>query len=659
MRKGRQRQCLPLKTLRALDRCQPPARPRVFSIDPPLSRDLDDAIGALQHEGGAWTVDVCIADVPDAVKPDTPLDRQARDKAFSTYLGPMVKEPMLPRSLTETLSLLSRQTRNVAWVRLTLSPGLDVTGVTLSRIQASTRWRFSYAQADAALADPNDQHHRDVAALWTLARMLLARRHANAGALWNPDNGIVTDEEGVLRRLSAMERHQSHLIVQELMILANSALAAHAAANGIALLYRNHNPRGLEPGSRNGAAADFPDGRPDDLRAHIGRLAANIGPAQLGTSPEGHWGLNLPAYAWFTSPLRRYADLVNLRALFGEPMPEPLAGLAADLTARERENKLSTAEHLRARAMTSVIRLIQQGDAQSLRGIPFRRVVRAWQHAECDAFDILADLDTRLATATLDPKDVLFLLTEARMLLPDAMTERLARHVATVPGLALQIANHMLQTGLLQEPPLLTARQRAETLTRRALDALELPHVPDIETPPEPLPANPRSALNERAQACGATVTLTGCSRSGPTHAPRFTLALQWAHGETRHTASGEGPTKKDAERAAAETLLQGLPKTLPLCPSHPPQPQHPNPKGKLLERAVKSNATVAFSEAIRHGPDHAPAFTVTVSWNKGITCLQSEATAPTKKAAEHKAAADLIHKLQYPPQTLLNPFPA
>jgi ribonuclease R len=628
----------------------PRVSPSVLTIDPPLARDLDDAIGASLLRGGGWCVDVCIADVAAAVPSGHALDQAARSKGSTVYAGPMMKEPMLPVTATLAMSLLPRQQRKMVWVRMMLDPNLNVIDLVVTRVEARTRGRLSYGEADAAIADNTHLLHGELVSLSTLAGALFSKRHSASGAIWDTKEGLFTDEEGSVRTLSASEAHRSHLIVQELMILTNAALAAKAVRENRPVLYRNHKPRGLSSGLRADVVKELSSfhGRGKDLLGRIRQLNSRIGPAELGIAAGGHWALNLPAYAWFTSPLRRYADLVNLRALFGEPVPRDLGAVADELTLLERTRREAAVERQRAKALASLVPYVERGDALSLQGIPFRRVVRACEAAGVHGLDLRAEFLHRLAMRTLESKDAYFLLTEGQWAMAEDMSARLVDHIMATRGLPLQIANHLLQKGIIDPPAQCPTHRETDNLLWR--NAAEVMNLKDLDLP-EAVPSttvasNPKGAALELAQARGASLTFLPATKSGGDHEPVFRCGVVWDKGGDRLTCHGEGGTKKEAERSAALALMSKLvPEALSDVVTVGVRPED-NPKGRLLERATRERATVRFSEALRSGPDHAPMFAVTVRWSCRGNIWEADGKASSKKAAEQQAASILIDRI-------------
>ena len=245
---------------------------------------------------------------------------------------------MLPRRLAEgDLSLLPGRPRPAVTFAIALSTDFQITSLDIFRSLLENRGRLSYAQADRVIAGSADSPCRGpLLACHELAGRLIARRRdAGALAIYDLRRGWRTTEDGTLVPLTAANSHRSNILVQEAMILANTALAAHAVRVGLPILYRNHAASPGDP-DRDTALARIQDavaGRDGGLLAALrGSQPVVHGRARYAAAPEGHHALNLPCYAHWTSPIRRYADLLNHQVLAahldGESPPHDVMALA-------------------------------------------------------------------------------------------------------------------------------------------------------------------------------------------------------------------------------------------------------------------------------------------------------------------------------------------
>ena len=338
-----------------------------FTIDPETAKDFDDAIAVQQEDGGirSW---VHIADVSAYLPPGAPLDHGAATRAFSTYVPGRVA-PMLPPELSEDrCSLRPHQDRLCVTVEM---PPAGPPRFYRSVIRS--KGRLTYGQAERRDAE------REVAAALELTDRLTAamrdRRFAR-GALRieSPEINFEFDGKGGVARAWQESEPTAHRLVEELMIAANEAVAQLLSSRRRQTLYRVHErpdpqaielllkkladlevptppaPAQLSPASAAALAGEISDRVTEYVRrAGRGREAIpalvlrSLKQARYHPENLGHSGLASPAYCHFTSPIRRYPDLVVHRALLrelglaDEAPPDELDGLAEHTSARERE----------------------------------------------------------------------------------------------------------------------------------------------------------------------------------------------------------------------------------------------------------------------------------------------------------------------------------
>ncbi|HEY9824696.1 MAG TPA: ribonuclease catalytic domain-containing protein, partial [Stenomitos sp.] len=296
-------------------------RPQVqgITIDGPDSRDLDDAI-CLEPTATGAILSVHIADVAELVTIGSILDKVAIARTQTQYFR-NGNAPMLPRPLSEDkLSLLAFQDRPTITVRVTLNAHAEIKQTEIFESWMRSHKRYSYSEADAAQRDPNDAYGDLLQQAYYWSQILNRHRIAQGaiGGRITPF-GMWLNEEG---SLSTAERTNSHLLIQEFMILANRAVAQWLAERDIPALYRNHTARAIAPERETLYQTLLTLGSAAAMRQ---RLQSWLNRAEYGPALVGHFALNLPAYCHFTSPIRRLADLVNHRIvkalLKGEQSP--------------------------------------------------------------------------------------------------------------------------------------------------------------------------------------------------------------------------------------------------------------------------------------------------------------------------------------------------
>jgi ribonuclease R len=334
----------------------------VITIDPDDAKDFDDAICIEQAGPGRWKVWVHIADVSHYVRPGGALDEEARRRGNSTYLVDRVI-PMLPEVLSNELCSLKPGTdRLTKCVELLLSDDGSVLGSRFYPAVIRSARRFTYQQALSVIqrATPADAIERMLQQAHALAQKIRsARFKAGSLDLDFPDSKIRLDDQGRLLRVERIENDVSHQLVEEYMLLANEAVAARLMALRRPAVYRVHEPpedRRLQEYRQDVLSHQIPCGNLSQ-RGEVQKLMRRlntlpVGPAlkigflkslmraRYAVEPLGHYGLSKPKYTHFTSPIRRYADLLVHRALFDSPGPtvSSLQDIALHISETERNS---------------------------------------------------------------------------------------------------------------------------------------------------------------------------------------------------------------------------------------------------------------------------------------------------------------------------------
>ncbi len=332
----------------------------VITIDPVDAKDFDDAFCLQQHESETWKLWVHIADVSHYVQPDSLLDKEAQKRGNSTYLVDRVI-PMFPEVLSNDLcSLKPRVDRLTKCIEFTLR---DTGAVIRSQYYPAvirSKYRFTYKKAMAVLKKkPKDNIGKMLHQASKLAQALRKRRF-RAGALDFdfPESKIHLDEAGAVKRIEKVENDLSHQLIEEFMLLTNEAVAwglmrrQHATA-----LYRVHEPPGeqkLQAYRAEVLSCGIPCGnlkKSKEVRKLFQHLAVlpvgkalkinflkSLMRARYADSPLGHYGLAKPEYTHFTSPIRRYADLMVHRSLFEMKKVRKLKPIADHISMTERNS---------------------------------------------------------------------------------------------------------------------------------------------------------------------------------------------------------------------------------------------------------------------------------------------------------------------------------
>ena len=313
-------------------------RHRVITIDPDDAKDFDDAICLERVSPEQWRLWVHIADVSHYVKPGTALDVEARKRGNSTYLVDRVI-PMLPEALSNELcSLKPDVDRLTKCVEFLVSNDGRVLNVKFYSAVIHSQRRFTYGEVLAILerkpaSDPIEQMLHQAHEL--AQRIRRSRFKAGSLDLDFPETKIRLDERGCILRIEKTVNDVSHQLIEECMLLANEAVATRLMSQRTPAVYRVHevpDERRLQEYREEVLSQNVPCG---NLRqtAEVQKLLHRLGTLPIGPAlkigflkslmraryavePLGHYGLAKAKYTHFTSPIRRYADLVVHRALF-------------------------------------------------------------------------------------------------------------------------------------------------------------------------------------------------------------------------------------------------------------------------------------------------------------------------------------------------------
>jgi ribonuclease R len=308
----------------------------IVTIDPDDARDFDDAIHVEKIDNSGWRLGVHIADVAAYVEPGSALDREARRRGNSVYLPDRVI-PMLPERLSNGVCSL-----NPGVDRLTHSVFIhfNKNGVAKSarfaRSVIRSAHRLTYKQAYAFLKSaPRDRLGERLQRAWNLASLLRRKRFEHGALdLDFPEVKVWLDHNGYPIKLERVENDESHQLIEEFMLAANEAVARELKKHAIPAIYRVHenpNPEKLAEYREFALSFDYKvgdlthraelqrllasiRGKPEEQALKIG-LLKSLKRARYDPQPLGHYGLAKANYLHFTSPIRRYADLVAHRAL--------------------------------------------------------------------------------------------------------------------------------------------------------------------------------------------------------------------------------------------------------------------------------------------------------------------------------------------------------
>ncbi|MGB1560737.1 MAG: ribonuclease R [Sinimarinibacterium flocculans] len=321
----------------------------LVTIDGADARDFDDAVYCRPHRKGAfarggWTLWVAIADVSAYVKPDTPLDKEAFQRGTSVYF-PQQVIPMLPEKLSNGLCSLNPDVDRLCMVcEMRVLPDGTIAKSRFYEAVMRSHARLLYEDVAEMLDDPQGERARAQASLLphlqaldaAFEALLAARSERGAIDFDSTETRIVFSDERKIDRIVPVRRNRAHRLIEECMIAANVQAAAFVAKHKLPCLYRIHESpdpvklktlreflalKGLRLGGGDKPTAqDYSttiaalEGRDDAALVQTVMLRSMM---QARYSPDniGHFGLALTHYAHFTSPIRRYPDLLLHRAI--------------------------------------------------------------------------------------------------------------------------------------------------------------------------------------------------------------------------------------------------------------------------------------------------------------------------------------------------------
>lgn len=629
-------------------------------IDASITRDRDDALTITPTTSG-WDVAVFVANVADLVPAGSPADRTAATRVETRYRAKGAM-PMLGAQGEQAATLSATQDRDALAIRLRVSAAGDVALAGLDRevVPAGSCVAITHDQVTTILEDPDHAHHAQLSAAAQLAQVLTGRRRA-AGAfvVYDLTRGLVSGEDGRLLALPEGHNAAAYVIVQELMIAANAAVAQYAIDAELPILFRNHLRNPVAPADVDRladlAAALSTVTTTAELAALQGQLNTAISKATYGATVRGHIGLQVPAYTHATSPLRRYADLVTQRQLLahldGIQLPytaEQLATIADALAAitAERDADSETAQKARTRRANEAA--IVAGDLSHMNDREFLRVLRLGTQA-APPESVATELTERATAGRLHAGQVAVLYTadhpEWKTLRANLAAQLRAEHAYLAPSAisALQqidggqIVTPTLDTDTAGPPHQRTFATRAhlEDMTTRwhtgpvkkatehaALwDLLDIigGHTPSADpTTPPPAPPEPEPTP-------AVAPPRTPAHHTPPPAAPRTpTPAGAWDAFALDAALGGDDDTRRARRRANALK----------------------NPVGWLTALALTIGAGELHVDTHPEGPPHQRTFTVTLTAGPAHGTAAAPSIKAAKTAAAHAAVTGLFDDL-------------
>jgi ribonuclease R len=313
-----------------------------FTIDPLTARDFDDALSYKVLENGNIEIGIHIADVTHFLREDTELDKEAFRRSTSVYLVDRVC-PMLPEKLSNDLcSLNPHEDKFTFSAVFVFNPQYEIVQEWFGKTIIHSDRRFTYEEAQERIETGKGDFGDEINILDTIAKKLRQERYANGSISFESDEvQFILDENSLPTGMYVRERKDAHMLVEDFMLLANKRVATFIATKAkpeIPFIYRIHdlpNPDKLADFALFAAELGFKFNmdKPEQIADSFNRLALathenpllklleplairTMAKAVYSTENIGHYGLGFEYYTHFTSPIRRYSDVLVHRGLY-------------------------------------------------------------------------------------------------------------------------------------------------------------------------------------------------------------------------------------------------------------------------------------------------------------------------------------------------------
>lgn len=308
-----------------------------FTVDGEDAKDFDDAISLTPKGENRWELGVHIADVSHYVTPGESIDIEAQKRGTSIYLLDRVI-PMLPESLSNYICSLKEGEDRLAFTVLMTLEGIDVVECAINKSVIRVKERLTYKGVDAILKEEKSPLYETFAAMAQLSQQMKEKRMAKGSLDFNfPEVKIILDERGSPQDIERQEQGPSNSIIEEFMLLANQSVAQFILHQEVPSLYRVHErppkekiqdlntflgtfgyrvkPKRGQLHSKDLQSVLHRCQGKEEERPIQNMILRSLSQARYAAENVGHFGLSMDLYTHFTSPIRRYPDLVIHRIL--------------------------------------------------------------------------------------------------------------------------------------------------------------------------------------------------------------------------------------------------------------------------------------------------------------------------------------------------------
>ncbi len=400
---------------------------RGLSIDAEETKDIDDTIW-VKKQNNTYICDVSIADTAEYVQPDSPVFEVASQNVVTKYLKDYSIQ-MIPAALSKgLLSLKQHYTRPAINFHIELDSQMNVIYFNISERKIRNTAKLSYQDVAKILTNKEEESQiREVLinAYELAVKLSTKRRLMGALAYFDEEKGLYTDEEGNIKIFANKNIAIAYMIVQELMVLANSETARYFAENDIPFVFRNHTVKGNIP-DREEVHTQLVHALQNKamFKSFVSRMNIWQNKAQYGTELSGHYALNLPAYAHVTSPIRRFADMLNhviIKAhIHGKELPlsvEQIKEYCENINAHMLKEQKEKHEHFKQEAYQGIsekLESISSDDLLEMDSREFKQTIKSLREANQIKPMLGDEILRRVKSFNIASIDLYYLLFESQ-----------------------------------------------------------------------------------------------------------------------------------------------------------------------------------------------------------------------------------------------------